>query len=156
MIRTHLATISLCAAAATAAFAQQRPVPSPRAAPDRVLDSSRTMIGGVPGAEVRFTPAAQIPAVQPRAVPGMFLGVLETEIAGAETGLPAGRYEIYLARDAGGWSAIAVAHAKPVRSVRVVRTGKPVDGAQGVVHRGWGVYLRYLTDDDVPFVEGVG
>jgi hypothetical protein len=70
------------------------------------LDDGRAVTAEHEGKQITFTPARVTESLD-EAAQGHVLGVLETEIEGGETGLPAGRYTIFAKSVGGEWEAFA-------------------------------------------------
>lgn len=73
---------------------------------DARLDDRRAETAEHEGKKITFTPA-RITESLDEAAQGHVLGVLESEIDGGETGLPAGRYTIFAKSVGGEWEAFA-------------------------------------------------
>ena len=73
---------------------------------DAKLDAERAVSHEHEGKKITFTPARPTESLDD-AAQGQVLGVLETEVAGGETGLPAGRYTIFAKNVGGEWEAFA-------------------------------------------------
>jgi hypothetical protein len=70
------------------------------------LDDGRAVTAEHEGKEITLTPARATENPD-EAAQGQVLGILETEIDGSETGLPAGRYTIFAKNVGGEWEAFA-------------------------------------------------
>jgi hypothetical protein len=70
------------------------------------LDGGRAVTQELQGKKIRFTPARVTESLD-EAAQGHVLGVLETEVEGAETGLPPGKYTIFAHNVGGEWEAFA-------------------------------------------------
>src|SRR5688572_18326086 len=75
---------------------------------DAHLDGKRAAAVEHEEKKITFTPARVVESLDD-AAQGHILGVLETEIDGGETGLPAGRYTIFAKSVGGEWEAFAEA-----------------------------------------------
>jgi hypothetical protein len=73
---------------------------------DARLDEDRAVTAEHDGKKITFTPARATDDLD-EAAQGHVLGVLETEVDGGETGLPAGRYTIFAKSVGGEWEAFA-------------------------------------------------
>ena len=73
---------------------------------DADLDDGRAVTAKHEGKEITFTPARATKNLD-EAAQGYVVGILETEIEGGETGLPAGRYTIFAKNVGGEWEAFA-------------------------------------------------
>jgi hypothetical protein len=73
---------------------------------DARFDDDRAVTAEHEGKKVTFTPARVTKSLD-EAAQGHVLGVLETEVDGGETGLPAGRYTIFAKSVGGEWEAFA-------------------------------------------------
>ena len=78
------------------------------------LDDESAVTHEHEGQKVTFTPARVTESLE-EAAQGHLLGVLETEIAGGETGLPPGRYAIFAKNVGGEWEAFAEANGGIVK-----------------------------------------
>jgi hypothetical protein len=73
---------------------------------DAELDEDRAASAEHEGKKIRLTPARATEDPE-EAAQGHVIGVLDTEIDGGETGLPAGRYTIFAKNVGGEWEAFA-------------------------------------------------
>jgi hypothetical protein len=73
---------------------------------DADLDEGRAVTAEHEGKKITFTPARVTESLDD-AAQGHVLGILETDIEGGETGLPAGRYSIFAKSVGGEWEAFA-------------------------------------------------
>jgi hypothetical protein len=73
---------------------------------DAELDDDRAATAEHEGRKIRLTPARATEDPE-EAAQGHVIGVLETEVDGSETGLPAGRYTIFAKNVGGEWEAFA-------------------------------------------------
>jgi hypothetical protein len=73
---------------------------------DADLDEGRAVTAEHEGKKITFTPARVTESLDD-AAQGHVLGILETDIEGGETGLPAGRYTIFAKSVGGEWEAFA-------------------------------------------------
>jgi hypothetical protein len=73
---------------------------------DAELDEDRSAKAEQDGKKISFLPARPTEKLED-AAQGHVLGVLETEMDGGETGLPAGRYTIFAKNVGGEWEAFA-------------------------------------------------
>jgi hypothetical protein len=79
---------------------------------------------------------------------GVFLGVLENGGAGDETGLPPGRYNLFVASVAGRWRAYAEAKGQVVREAAkttVTSTGRGGQVRPRFLEKGWQAIRRICT-----------
>jgi hypothetical protein len=94
---------------------------------DADLDEDRATTAEHEGKKVTFTPARVTESLDD-AAQGHVLGVLETEIDGGETGLPAGRYTIFAKSVGGEWEAFAEVDGSVAKQALRVT---PVDAKEG-------------------------
>ena len=105
------------------------------------LDRANAGLGQFQGKRIAFTPAL----LDPRAdlSSGQVIGVLENDVDGDETGLPAGRYNVFAAQLADGWHVYAESAGQIVReALRVTvtrRPGNPTEKKPRIRPVGWGV-----------------
>ncbi|MCI0433091.1 MAG: hypothetical protein L0271_05495 [Gemmatimonadetes bacterium] len=131
-VRLMFGATLLLALAAQDAAAQRDTKPAPRTSPPTgadiaaaaraaSLDQANAATATLFGKPFRFTPASAQPAASAEA--GVFLGVLENGAAGDETGLPPGKYNVYVAQVAGQWRGYAESGGQIVRqAIRVTAT----------------------------------
>jgi len=107
------------------------------------LDEANRLTAQFQGKPITFTPAAANfslgGAADLRA--GRFVGVLHNEIAGDETGLPPGTYNLFVAQVGGKWRAFAESNGTVVREAIRVRFAK-AEGAERKPRfreKGWGI-----------------
>jgi hypothetical protein len=94
---------------------------------DAELDDDRTATAEHDGKKIRMTPARATEDPD-EAAQGHVVGVLETDIDGGETGLPAGRYTIFAKNVGGEWEAFAeVDGAVAKQALRVTATDLDAD-----------------------------
>ena len=107
------------------------------------LDRTNAGLGEFQGKRISFTPAVLDPQADLSA--GQVIGVLENDVEGDETGLPAGRYNVFAAQLADGWHVYAEAAGEIVReALRVTvakRPGPPSEKKPRIRPVGWGVDL---------------
>ena len=119
------------------------------------LDTGNTATATMFGKPFKFTPA-QIPARtdKPGDGKGDFLGVLENGAAGDETGLPAGKYNLYVADVNGQLKGYAEANGQIVKeAIRASSTPAP-EGAKGrpqFIEKGWSVRVYVCSGYASPF-----
>jgi hypothetical protein len=147
-----LAAVALLVVAPSLAAAQRR-APARRPAPTgqeisaaarryRLL-SELASTDSLQGRQIRYTPAEALDSLALES--GVLLGVLENELAGDETGLPPGRYNIFLALVDGKPRVYAESGGRiVVEALRVSVTPQP-NAAAGrhrprFIARGWGYY----------------
>src|SRR5688572_13416353 len=88
------------------------------------LDRANAGTGQFQGKRIAFTPAVLPPGADLAA--GQMIGVLENDVEGDETGLPAGRYNVFAAQLADGWHVYAESGGQIVReALRVTVTRRP-------------------------------
>jgi hypothetical protein len=109
------------------------------------LDRANAGQGQFQGKSITFTPAALPPRVDLAA--GQVIGTLENDVAGDETGLPPGKYDVFAARLADGWHVYAESGGQIVKealNVQIVRRpGQPADKRPRIRSKGWGVDIDY-------------
>jgi hypothetical protein len=94
---------------------------------DAELDDDRSAKAEHDGKRITFTPARPT-SDHDVAAQGHVLGVLETQIDGGETGLPAGRYTIFAKNVGGEWEAFAEVDGAVVKqALRVTATDADPD-----------------------------
>ncbi|MCI0433094.1 MAG: hypothetical protein L0271_05510 [Gemmatimonadetes bacterium] len=155
----------LLALAAQDAAAQRDTKPAPRTSPPTgteiaaaartaTLDQANAGTATLFSKPFKFTPARPAAGVYLEA--GAFLGVLENGAAGDETGLPPGKYNVYVAQVGGQWRGYAESGGQIVRqAIRVTATpGQAGAGAKPTfTEKGWCfVVYRDATYED--FVMG--
>jgi hypothetical protein len=97
---------------------------------DAELKGGRAADAEHDGKKLRFTPAEATDNPD-EAAQGHVLGVLETEIDGGETGLPAGRYTIFAKNVGGEWEAFAELDGAVVKqALRVTATDVDEDASK--------------------------
>ena len=115
------------------------------------LDRANAGNGEFQGKPITFTPALLDPRADLAA--GHVIGVLENDVAGDETGLPAGRYNVFAAQLADGWHVYAEAGGEIVReALRVTvtaRKGVEAEKKPRIRPVGWGVDID-RTRDELP------
>ena len=105
------------------------------------LDRANAGLGEFQGKRICFTPAQ----LDPRAdlSEGQIIGLLENDVEGDETGLPAGRYNVFAVQLADGWHVYAESGGQIVReALRVTvtsRPGAPTEKKPRIRPVGWGV-----------------
>jgi len=97
---------------------------------DARLDEKRAVTQEHQGKKITFTPA-RVTEDLDEAAQGHILGVLETEIEGGETGLPAGRYTIFAKSVGGEWEAFAEADGFVVKQALQVTAVEAQDDKAG-------------------------
>ncbi|HVQ41213.1 MAG TPA: hypothetical protein VMS54_03365 [Vicinamibacterales bacterium] len=119
------------------------------------LDTGNAATATMFGKPFKFTPA-QVPAKadKPGDGNGDFLGVLENGAAGDETGLPAGKYNLYVATVNGQLKGYAEANGQIVKeAIRASSTPAP-EGAKGrpqFIDKGWSVRVYMCSGYASPF-----
>jgi uncharacterized protein YjdB len=112
------------------------------------LDRVNVGKGEFQGKPITFTPAL----LPPRAnlVGGQIIGILENEVAGDETGLPPGKYNVYAVRLEDGWHVYAESGGEIAREALRVelvrRPGQPAEKLPRIRPKGWGVDIDYSVD----------
>jgi uncharacterized protein YjdB len=105
------------------------------------LDRANAGTGQFQGKRIAFTPALLDPRADLSA--GQIIGTLENDVEGDETGLPAGRYNVFAAQLADGWHVYAESGGEIVReALRVTvtqRPGAPTEKKPRIRPVGWGV-----------------
>jgi hypothetical protein len=112
------------------------------------LDPARATTASLLGKSFRFTPA-KLPSTsaKPSEATG-FAGVLENGAAGDETGLPPGRYNIFVANVAGQWKGYAESGGRVVREAIRVTEGNLSPGSKPqFVEKGWCVIIWAVWTD---------
>lgn len=94
---------------------------------DARLDDRRAETAEHEGKKITFTPA-RITESLDEAAQGHVLGVLESEIDGGETGLPAGRYTIFAKSVGGEWEAFAEVDGSVAKQALRVTTTEAKEG----------------------------
>ena len=95
------------------------------------LDGRRAVTDEHEGKKITFTPARVTESLD-EAAQGHVLGVLETELDGGETGLPAGRYTIFAKSVGGEWEAFAEVDGSVAKqALRVTAADTKDDGGKG-------------------------
>jgi len=123
------------------------------------LDRASAGQGQFQGKSITFTPAALPPRADLAA--GQVIGTLENDVAGDETGLPPGKYNVFAARLADGWHVYAESGGQIVKealNVQIVRRpGQQADKRPRIRPKGWGVDIDYMPDRtfDPPAVASV-
>ena len=107
------------------------------------LDLTRSGTGQVLGKSVKFTPAATFSRADSAIESGVFLGVMENSAAGDESGLPPGRYNVYVAKVRGVWHAYAESNGVIVREAAraEVSTGGNPSVKPTFFEPGWGASI---------------
>ena len=109
------------------------------------LDRANAGAGEFQGKRIVFTPAQLEPGADLAA--GQVIGVLENDVAGDETGLPAGRYNLFAAQLADGWHVWAESGGELVKEALRVkverRPGPPADKRPRFRAVGWGYDVDY-------------
>ena len=111
------------------------------------LDTGNVATATMFGKPFKFTPA-QIPtkASPPGDGKGQFLGVLENGAVGDETGLPPGKYNLFVANVNGQLKGYAEANGQIVKEAIRVTSTPAQEGAKGrpqFNEKGWTVYVYY-------------
>jgi hypothetical protein len=112
------------------------------------LDAGNTATATVLGKQFRFTPI-RVPqgGTKPTSATG-FAGVLENGAAGDETGLPPGRYNLFVSNVGGQWKAYAESGGRIVREAIRVSNANLARGAKPQFEeRGWCVIVWTLWTD---------
>jgi hypothetical protein len=94
------------------------------------LDTDRAVTHEHEGKKITFTPARATDDLDD-AAQGQVLGVLETDVDGGETGLPAGRYTIFAKNVGGEWEAFAEVDGTVVKQALSVSPAD-ADGSKAV------------------------
>jgi hypothetical protein len=97
---------------------------------DAHLDDGRGVTAEHEGKKIAFTPARATEDLDD-AAQGHVLGVLETEVEGGETGLPAGRYTIFAKNVGGEWEAFAEVDGSVAKQALSV-SAADADGSKAV------------------------
>ena len=109
------------------------------------LDRANAGAGEFQGKRITFTPALLDPGTD--LAGGQMIGVLENEVAGDETGLPAGRYNLFAAQLPDGWHVYAESNGQVVKEALRVkverRPGPPADKRPRFRAQGWGYNIDY-------------
>jgi hypothetical protein len=94
-----------------------------------VLDSANTMTGEKSGKKIKLTPATldQVKS-ESDLEQGQFMGVLETEALGDETGLPPGKYNLFAAKVGNEWHVYAESGGTIVAEAVHIRAEKQQPG----------------------------
>ena len=112
------------------------------------LDRANVGQGQFQGKQITFTPAVLPPRSDLGS--GQVIGVLENAVDGDETGLPAGKYNVFAARLADGWHVYAESGGQIVKealNVQVARrAGQPAEKRPRIRAKGWGVDVDYSRD----------
>ena len=156
--------VALVGAASSAVLAQRGPRAAPPAGAEIAarakgarLDRANAGTGEFQGKRIVFTPA-MLDATADLAA-GQMLGVLENEVAGDETGLPAGRYNVFAAQLADGWHVYAESNGQIVKeALRVTvarRPGPPADRRPRFRAAGWGYDIDFEREPLPPPVASV-
>jgi uncharacterized protein YjdB len=115
------------------------------------LDRANAGKGEFQGKPITFTPSVLDPRADLAA--GHVIGVLENGVDGDETGLPAGRYNVFAAQLSDGWHVYAEANGQIVReALRVTvtaRKGAVADRKPRIRPVGWGVDID-RTREELP------
>ena len=112
------------------------------AARGAALDAANTGNATLFGKPFKFTPAKADKDDPIEA--GAFVGVLENGAAGDETGLPAGKYNIFVAKVNGQWKGYAETGGQIVReAIRVRTTAAGGSAKAGFEEKGWCVRFLY-------------
>ena len=118
------------------------------AARSGILDPVNSATATVLGKPFKFTPV-RMPQSGAKPTTGIgFAGVLENGAEGDETGLPPGRYNLFVTNVEGQWKGYAEAGGRIVREAIRVSEGNPPRGAKPqFVEKGWCVVVRALWTD---------
>ena len=118
------------------------------AARNGVLDHTNTATATVLGKPFKFTPV-QLPQNGSKPTGGIgFAGVLENGAEGDETGLPPGRYNIFVTNVEGQWKGYAESGGRIVREAIRVSDGTLPRGAKPqFMEKGWCVVTHTLWTD---------
>jgi len=113
------------------------------------LDTSNATTTTMFGKPFKFTPAqVATKADKPGDGEGEFLGVLENGAVGDETGLPPGKYNLYVANVNGQSKGYAEANGQIVKeAIRASSTPAP-EGTKGrpqFIEKGWSVRVYYCS-----------
>jgi len=152
--RALAAAVVLAGVVATPALAQPQRGPRAAAPPGAEiaarakaarLDRANATTGEFQGKRIVFTPAVLDADADLAA--GAVIGVLENDVAGDETGLPAGRYNLYAAQLGDGWHVYAESDGQIVKEALRVkverRPGPPADKRPRFRAVGWGFDMDY-------------
>ena len=118
------------------------------AARSGILDPANASTATVLGKPFKFTPV-RIPQSGSKPTAGIgFAGVLENGAAGDETGLPPGRYNLFVTNVEGQWKGYAEVGGRIVREAIRVSDGTPPRGAKPqFIEQGWCVVIHTLWTD---------
>jgi hypothetical protein len=108
------------------------------AAREAVLDTGNAGTATMFGKPFKFTPIRSRPDHRIDSEKGFVAGVLENGAAGDETGLPPGKYNVFIMRLGGQWKAYLEANGSIVReAVRVTATPGGRNGKPTFSEKGW-------------------
>ncbi len=96
-----------------------------------VLDSENSTTGEKNGKKIKLTPA-NLPQGKSEAEleDGQVIGVLENEVGGDETGLPPGKYNLFLAKVGNDWHTYAESGGRIVAEAARVKVEKQSQGTR--------------------------
>ena len=119
------------------------------------LDSGNAATATMFGKPFKFTPA-HVPskADKPDDGKGEFLGVLENGAAGDETGLPPGKYNLYVANVNGQLKGYAEANGQIAKEAIRTTSTPAQEGAKGrpqFIEKGWSVRVYVCSGYASPF-----
>jgi len=125
-MRTPFVVLACSLLCSASAWAQAKPAVKGQEIAQKAkaakLDRDRTTTAEFKGKKIAFTPADLSHVKQDSdAEAGQVIGVLETEAAGDETGLPPGKYNVFAAKVGDQWRAYAEAGGEIVKEAVNVR-----------------------------------
>ncbi|MEO6526130.1 MAG: Ig-like domain-containing protein [Gemmatimonadaceae bacterium] len=108
------------------------------------LDRANAALGQFAGKRISLVPADRAALTEAALAGGQVIGVMTTEVAGDETGLPSGTYDLFAVRLTDGWHVYAESGGRVVREALRVRIERR-PGARSAADRvprfrekGWG------------------
>jgi len=111
------------------------------------LDASNAVVGEKVGKKIKMTPADLSEFSYEDLENGQVLAVIEGDLAGDETSLPAGKHNIFVTKVGSTWHAYAEADGRIVaeaKRVRVERTSKTKPGKAEFQAEGWCLLAAYF------------
>jgi len=106
------------------------------------LDPGNAATATMFGKSFKFTPAQVLTKGEPTAVEkGQFLGVLENGAVGDETGLPPGKYNLFVADVNGQLKGYAEANGQIVKEAIRATSHEGAKGRPQFNEKGWAVYV---------------
>jgi hypothetical protein len=122
---------------------------------NRCIDRTVAVEESVTVATVALRPLARRKKLTLRELEaGQVIGVLETTVAGPETGLPAGRYHLYLAKVGERWRLYAEAGGEIVREASRISLQEAAEApsAPTLLDRGLGWLVGLEGTEDEPYI----